>query len=65
MISQILVPLVGTLVFYVLFHAAQILYRELSSPIRHMSGPKNPSLVFGNSKQMAVNLPPYPLRFVR
>ncbi|KAF7328718.1 Cytochrome P450 [Mycena venus] len=38
--------------FYVLFHALPILFRELTSPLRHMRGPKNPSLVFGNFQKM-------------
>ncbi|KAF7328728.1 hypothetical protein MVEN_02501400 [Mycena venus] len=52
MISQILVPVAGTILFYVLFHALPILFRELTSPLRHMRGPKNPSLVFGNFQEM-------------
>ncbi|KAF7341386.1 Cytochrome P450 [Mycena venus] len=53
MISQILVPIAGTLFCYLLFHASQILYLNLTSPLRHMVGPKNPSLVFGNFRDMA------------
>ncbi|KAJ7447527.1 cytochrome P450 [Mycena galericulata] len=53
MISQILVPLAGTILFYVLFHVVQIAYRELTSPLRRMRGPKNPSFIYGNSQEMA------------
>jgi cytochrome P450 len=52
MISQIVVPIAGTLLCYVLFHASQILYRNLTSPLRHVEGPRNPSFVFGNFKAM-------------
>ncbi|KAJ7664256.1 cytochrome P450 [Mycena rosella] len=55
MISQILIPVGVTLVCYGLFHVLQILYRDLTSPLRDMAGPKNPSLFFGNFKQMANN----------
>ncbi|KAF7333878.1 Cytochrome P450 [Mycena venus] len=53
MISQILVPIAGTLFCYLLFHASQILYRNLTSPLRHVMGPKNPSFIFGNFRDMA------------
>ncbi|KAF7345835.1 hypothetical protein MVEN_01605000 [Mycena venus] len=53
MISQIIVPITGTLLCYLLFHVFQVLYRSLTSPLRHVVGPKNPSLVFGNFKDMA------------
>ncbi|KAK7051716.1 cytochrome P450 [Favolaschia claudopus] len=52
MILQILLPIVGTLLFYILFHASQIIYRNLSSPLRYIGGPKNHSIIFGNMKQM-------------
>jgi hypothetical protein len=54
MISQILTPVAGTLLFYVLFHTLPIVYRGLTSPLRHVRGPKNPSLIFGNSQEMTV-----------
>ncbi|KAJ6566197.1 cytochrome P450 [Mycena capillaripes] len=53
MISQIIVPIAGTLLCYVLFHASQILYRNLTSPLRHVEGPRNPSFILGNFKAMA------------
>ncbi|KAJ7498084.1 cytochrome P450 [Mycena galericulata] len=53
MISQILFPILGTLVCYGLLHVGQILYRELTSPLRHMVGPPNPSFFLGNFKEMA------------
>jgi hypothetical protein len=56
MISQIIVPIAGTLLCYLLFHASQIIYCNLTSPLRHMVGPKNPSFVFGNFKDIGVNV---------
>ncbi|KAF8202811.1 cytochrome P450 [Mycena galopus ATCC 62051] len=47
MFLQILLPLAGTLVCYVLVHAASILYRNLTSPLRGVDGPKNHSFIFG------------------
>ncbi|KAJ7144321.1 cytochrome P450 [Mycena epipterygia] len=56
MISQILLPIAATLFCYVLFHAVQSIYRNLTSPLRHMIGPKNPSFILGNFKEMAEDL---------
>ncbi|KAJ7762961.1 cytochrome P450 [Mycena metata] len=53
MILQVLVPIVGTLLFYILYHAGQVLYHNLTSPLRHVVGPKSPSLLVGNFKEMA------------
>ncbi|KAJ7447517.1 cytochrome P450 [Mycena galericulata] len=53
MISRILLPLAATFICYALYHIANILYRELTSPLRHMVGPRNPSFVLGNFKEIA------------
>ncbi|KAJ7678518.1 cytochrome P450 [Mycena rosella] len=53
MISQLLLPIFGTLLCYVVFHLAQFLYRDFTSPLRNMVGPKSPSFLLGNFKQMA------------
>ncbi|KAJ7252827.1 cytochrome P450 [Mycena rebaudengoi] len=53
MISQILVPIVGTLLLYLLFPVLQVLYYNMTSPLRHVAGPRSPSLIFGNFKEMA------------
>ncbi|KAJ7622094.1 cytochrome P450 [Roridomyces roridus] len=52
MLSQLLLPLAGTLGCYALYQAASFLYGELTSPLRHLSGPRNASLVLGNFKEM-------------
>ncbi|KAJ7473951.1 cytochrome P450 [Mycena latifolia] len=53
MISQILIPVAATFLCYVLFHAVQFIYRDLTSPLRHVVGPKSPSLILGNFKEIA------------
>ncbi|KAJ7183142.1 cytochrome P450 [Mycena filopes] len=53
MISQLFLPVLGTLLCYVAFHVVQLLYHDLTSPLRRMVGPKNPSLLLGNFQQMA------------
>ncbi|KAJ7735832.1 cytochrome P450 [Mycena maculata] len=52
MSRQFVLPVAGTGLFYVLFHLVQIVYREIASPLRHMVGPRNPSLIFGNFQEM-------------
>lgn len=58
MISQVALPIAATLLCYVLLRAVQSVYRNLTSPLRHMVGPKNPSFVLGNFKEMAVSVSP-------
>ncbi|KAJ7032193.1 cytochrome P450 [Mycena alexandri] len=52
MTSNILPPLIGAALCYVLYHAAQLVYRKFTHPLRNMLGPKNPSYLFGNHKQL-------------
>ncbi|KAJ6605399.1 cytochrome P450 [Mycena vulgaris] len=53
MFSQILLPVAATLLCYGLLHLGQSVYRHLTSPLRRVVGPKSPSLILGNFKQMA------------
>ncbi|KAJ6461903.1 cytochrome P450 [Mycena vitilis] len=53
MIAQILWPIAGTLLCYLIVHFVQVLYRDLTSPLRHVSGPRSPSYLFGNFNEMA------------
>ncbi|KAJ7687494.1 cytochrome P450 [Mycena rosella] len=55
MIYQILLPIAGTLLFYVVLYAVQFVYRDLTSPLHHVVGPKSPSLIVGNFRQMATD----------
>ncbi|KAJ7088775.1 cytochrome P450 [Mycena belliarum] len=52
MISQILQPAGATLLCYVVLFVARYVYREYTSPLRHVGGPKSPSFIFGNFQQM-------------
>ncbi|KAF7340380.1 hypothetical protein MVEN_01957500 [Mycena venus] len=53
MSPQILIPIAVTVLCYVLLFTVQLLYRELTYPLRHLSGPQNPSFIFGNFKNLA------------
>ncbi|KAF7378375.1 hypothetical protein MSAN_00263800 [Mycena sanguinolenta] len=52
MILQIILPIAATLLCYFIFHASQILYRNLTSPLRFVGGPKSPSFLLGNFKEI-------------
>ena len=51
-LSLPLVSLCLTTLTYVLYQLSKMIYGELTSPWRHLPGPKNPSLVFGNFKDI-------------
>ncbi|KAJ7177114.1 cytochrome P450, partial [Mycena filopes] len=53
MIFEVLIPVVATVLFYILYHAGQVIYHNLSSSLRHLDGPASPSLLVGNFKEMA------------
>ncbi|KAF7300110.1 hypothetical protein MKEN_01334200 [Mycena kentingensis (nom. inval.)] len=52
MLTQIVLPVAATLALYIAVHALQIVYRNLSSPLRFLPGPGIPSFILGNSKEM-------------
>ncbi|KAJ6530003.1 cytochrome P450 [Mycena vulgaris] len=54
---SLLVPLFATLLCYVLFHLGRMVYNELTSPIRHLPGPKNHSWIVGNFFDMGDEAP--------
>nr|GAT55890.1 predicted protein [Mycena chlorophos] len=55
-ISEILVPIVVTVLAYFLYHALQVLRQNLASPLRGiLPSPPIPNYVVGNFKQMAEN----------
>ncbi|KAJ6600470.1 cytochrome P450 [Mycena vulgaris] len=53
MSPQILIPIPVTVLCYLLLFTVQFLYRELTYPLRHLSGPQNPSFIFGNFRKLA------------
>ncbi|KAJ7051515.1 cytochrome P450 [Mycena amicta] len=56
MLSQILLPIAATVAVYVLLHAFQIVYRNLSSPLRHiLPGPRTPNFITGNFAEIAAD----------
>ncbi|KAJ7302399.1 cytochrome P450 [Mycena albidolilacea] len=52
MISEILLPIAGTLLFYVSYHITHFIYRRWTSSLRHVAGPQSSSWMFGNFKEI-------------
>ncbi|KAF7331407.1 Cytochrome P450 [Mycena kentingensis (nom. inval.)] len=52
-ISKVLLPILGLSACYALAPAFRLLYAEMISPFRDMDGPRNPSLLMGNFKDVA------------
>ncbi|KAJ7274023.1 cytochrome P450 [Mycena rebaudengoi] len=48
MAPSLLVPLLATLICYVFFRLGRMVYDDLTSPIRHLPGPKSRSWIVGN-----------------
>ncbi|KAJ7629036.1 cytochrome P450 [Roridomyces roridus] len=55
-LAHLLLGALGALVLYAVLYAAYLVYRELASPLRPMRGPRNPSLLFGNLKEISSDL---------
>ncbi|KAJ7725140.1 cytochrome P450 [Mycena maculata] len=55
MLSQIFLPFAATLLSYGLFHVLRFVYREVTSPLRHVAGPRNPSFIVGNFMEMSTD----------
>ncbi|KAK6992955.1 cytochrome P450 [Favolaschia claudopus] len=51
--TQLVLLLAGSSLTYILLPVAQILYRNITSSLGYVDGPKNPSMMYGNFKQMA------------
>ncbi|KAF7334442.1 hypothetical protein MVEN_02273700 [Mycena venus] len=51
-ILRLALPVFATAGAYVLLQVAQFLFRDLCSPLRKLVGPKSPSFVWGNVKEM-------------
>ncbi|KAJ6595204.1 cytochrome P450 monooxygenase [Mycena vulgaris] len=51
-ILRLFLPLLATVAAYALLQLFLILLRDLSSPLRKLAGPKNPSFFFGNFKEI-------------
>ncbi|KAF7332925.1 hypothetical protein MVEN_02398400 [Mycena venus] len=48
MLSRTLFPIFGAILYYVLYY----IYRASTYPLRNVRGPRNPSFIFGNFKQL-------------
>ncbi|KAF7347066.1 hypothetical protein MVEN_01460400 [Mycena venus] len=51
--SEILLPITAV-ISYGLYQLAHLLYSKLTYPLRYIIGPKSPSIVFGNVKDLAL-----------
>ncbi|KAF7339167.1 Cytochrome P450 [Mycena venus] len=52
MTPQMLSPIAGTILFYVLYRVAKYVYSELTYPLRKVASPMNSSFIFGNFTQL-------------
>ncbi|KAG5642330.1 hypothetical protein DXG03_003005 [Asterophora parasitica] len=50
--TQLLGSLGGTLAAYGVYRLLKLVFMELTSPLRNLPGPKNPSIIWGNLKEM-------------
>ncbi|KAJ7268576.1 cytochrome P450 [Mycena rebaudengoi] len=50
---QILLPVLGTLCCYLIFHVIQFTYRDITSPLRDIVGPKSTNILLGHFGEMA------------
>ncbi|KAJ7624214.1 cytochrome P450, partial [Mycena polygramma] len=52
MISQLLFPIAATAICYGLLYLTRSVYQALTYPLRNVQGPRNPSFIFGNFKEL-------------
>ncbi|KAJ6460231.1 cytochrome P450 [Mycena sanguinolenta] len=50
--SQLLIPIAGTVAAYILFYLAKVIHVELTSPLRSLPGPKGANVVLGHFRQI-------------
>ncbi|KAJ7648294.1 cytochrome P450 [Mycena polygramma] len=51
MLAKLLISLLGTAGAYALYEVLRAVYRELTSPLRHIPGPKSAHWLYGNMKE--------------
>ena len=49
----VLVSSAGILLVYGIYKISTFIYYEMTSPVRDIPGPSNPSLIYGNFKQLS------------
>jgi hypothetical protein len=51
--TRLVGSLAGILLVYGIYKISRFIYDELTSPLRHVPGPPNPSFIYGNFKQLS------------
>ena len=51
--TQLPLSLASILLVYGIYKISAFVYDELTSPLRHVPGPPNPSFLYGNFKQLS------------
>ena len=51
--TQLPLSLASILLIYGIYKISAFVYDELTSPLRHVPGPPNPSFLYGNFKQLS------------
>ena len=57
---QLLVSLASIILVYGIYKIFGFVYDELTSPLRHLPGPPNPSFIYGSHKQFMESVSPSP-----
>ena len=57
-IAQIVVSLAGIVLIYGIYKISAFIHDELTSPMRDVPGPPNPSFLYGNFKELMVSVSP-------
>ncbi|KAJ7908575.1 cytochrome P450 [Mycena leptocephala] len=52
MFLKLLASVSGTLVAYALYQILKLVYKELTSPLRHLPGPKSSNLLYGKHREL-------------
>ena len=56
--AQLVVSLAGIVLIYVIYKISAFIHDEVTSPIRDVPGPPNPSFLYGNFKELTVTVSP-------
>ena len=51
--TQVIVALASFILVYGIYKILAFVYDELTSPLRHVPGPPNPSLLYGSFRQLS------------
>ena len=57
-IAQIVVSLAGIVLIYGIYKISAFIHDELTSPMRDVPGPPNPSFLYGHFKELMVSVSP-------